>query len=849
MTNPAAPTFLAPVPKSEAFDRFLAYVEAEGLTLYPAQEEALLALAEGKHVILNTPTGSGKSLVALFLQYLSLCRGERSVYTCPIKALVNEKFLQLCQIFGAERVGLSTGDASVNQGAEILVCTAEVLSEIALAGEGTRGEASFVGGVIMDEFHYYSDPERGVAWQVPLLILPETQFLLMSATLGDLEFIAKDLEKKTRWPVEIIVGVERPVPLEYEYSDKSILRKLENLVAAGKAPVYVVHFSQRESVEFAEQLLSQDFCTADEKSKLKEATPGERFTSPFGDRLKRLLRHGIGLHHAGILPKYRILVEQLAQRGLLKVICGTDTLGVGINVPIRTVLFSGLNKYDGRKVGMLTVRDFQQVAGRAGRRGFDTIGTVVVQAPEHIVENLEIDEKIKKDPGKAKKLVKRKPPEKGYAAWEASTMERLRTAKAEPLQSRFRVGYGMVLHLLARPRGHRLLRDLIRGSHESDFLKKKWRRTAFQMVRSLLDRGILKWDADGIRPSIELPREFSLHQTLSLFLIDLLPKLPLAGDPYEMELLSAVESVVENPEVILRAQLSQAKGRLVQQLKAEGMEYDDRMEALEKVEYPKPLKEKLYQAHDEFAALHPWMEIDSVKPKSIVREMIEQYATFAEYVREYELERSEGVLLRYLMEVYKVLNQTLPDEAKTEEVDLITEFVRVQIRGTDSSLLEEWARLRDGLPPGTAVSVGVLDERPELPPKMMIERRRRDRVIALRNAVVLAMRAIGNGQFARAVDGFRDPVLTAPALEAAAKVYFAEFGTLSTDPKARDPKWLTVRAVEGDDNALAFTQVLFSREGDTSWVIEGVVSFRADSAEIEGFRAIRFGEASGAESE
>ena len=162
-------------------DRFLEYTAGKRLTLYPAQEEAILELLDGKNVILNTPTGSGKSLVASAMHFASLARGQRSVYTCPIKALVNEKWMALCREFGPDKVGLSTGDATVNRDAPILCCTAEVLANIALR----EGADADVDDVVMDEFHYYADRDRGVAWQVPLLTMPQARFLLMSATLGD----------------------------------------------------------------------------------------------------------------------------------------------------------------------------------------------------------------------------------------------------------------------------------------------------------------------------------------------------------------------------------------------------------------------------------------------------------------------------------------------------------------------------------------------------------------------------------------------------------------------------------------------------------------------------------------
>src|SRR4051794_19479333 len=400
----AAP--LAPLPSGStadaALERFLAASVERGLTLYAEQEEAILELFGGHNVILNTPTGSGKSLVAAAFHFKSLCAGQRSVYTCPIKALVNEKFLSLCRDFGPENVGMMTGDASVNPGALILCCTAEILANIAL----TRGDKANVAAVIMDEFHYYSDTERGYAWQVPLLTLPQSRFLLMSATLGSTDFFERELSKLTGAESLTVRSDRRPVPLAFEYSETPLAERVAQLIEANRSPVYLVHFTQRAAAEAAQALMSLAICTKEEKAALAAELERVKFNSPYGKDMKRWLRHGIGVHHAGLLPKYRILVEQLAQKGLLKLICGTDTLGVGINVPIRTVMFTQLWKYDGRKAAILSVRDFRQISGRAGRKGYDDKGYVIVQAPEHVVENKRAEEKAAKDPGKKKKLVK-----------------------------------------------------------------------------------------------------------------------------------------------------------------------------------------------------------------------------------------------------------------------------------------------------------------------------------------------------------------------------------------------------------------------------------------------------------
>ena len=415
-------------------DRFVAWVAASGLTLYPHQEEGILHLLDDKHLVLATPTGSGKSLVATFLHFQAMSAGKRSFYTCPIKALVNEKFFDLCRLFGPENVGMMTGDGAVNRDAPIVCCTAEILMNLAVREANPRADA-----VVMDEFHYYGDRERGVAWQVPLLVLEKARFLLMSATLGDTKVVEASLREVTGREVAAVRGTARPVPLEFEYRETPLHETIEELVSAGKAPIYLVNFTQRAAAEQAQNLMSANFSSKEEKARIAEALRDARFDSPYGKELQRFLRHGIGLHHAGLLPRYRLLVEKLAQGGLLKVVSGTDTLGMGVNVPIRTVLFTQLCKYDGEKTAILSARDFHQISGRAGRKGFDERGFVVAQAPEHVIENRRLAEKEKTT---GKKQVKKQPPQKGYVHWDRNTFERLRRegarAAREPLRADLR---------------------------------------------------------------------------------------------------------------------------------------------------------------------------------------------------------------------------------------------------------------------------------------------------------------------------------------------------------------------------------------------------------------------------
>jgi hypothetical protein len=719
---------------------FLEYTESKRLRLYPAQESAILELFEDKNVILNTPTGSGKSLVAAAVQFKAIAQGKRSIYTCPIKALVNEKWLGLCREFGADNVGLSTGDASVNRDAPILCCTAEILANIALR----EGKEANVQEVIMDEFHYYADRERGVAWQVPLLTLPRARFLLMSATLGDTSFFEAELTRLNGRPTVAVASKDRPVPLEYAYSELPLATTLESLVAQGRAPVYVVHFTQLEAAQSAQDFTSINVCTREEKNAIGSALEGFKFTSPYGPEIRKWLKHGIGLHHAGLLPKYRVLVEQLAQKGLLKIICGTDTLGVGINVPIRTVLFSRLCKFDGQKTGILSARDFHQIGGRAGRKGFDDRGWVVAQAPEHAVENLKLEGKAARD---GKKIVKRKPPEKNFVNWDQKTFTRLMGAQPERLTSRFQVSHGMLLNVLSRKGdGCRAMQRLIRDCHETPKAKRDHTRRAWQLFRSLVDRKIIEFTQpkvgravpsapghpddsapghpddgapghpddgapghpdDGalgtarptteskLRVNVELQDDFSMDQTLSLYLLETLPLVDPQQPDYPLVLLTLVESILEDPDIILRKQLDKLKSQKMAEMKMAGLEYDERMEELEKLEHPKPNREFIYSTFNAFADKHPWVGQENIKPKSIAREMFESFRSFSDYIRDYELQRAEGVLLRHLNSVYKALTQTVPDAAKNDAVREMELYLSTMIRQVDSSLLDEWEKMRD----------------------------------------------------------------------------------------------------------------------------------------------------------
>jgi superfamily II RNA helicase len=803
--------------------RFLEYVEGRKLQLYPAQEAAILELFEEKNVILNTPTGSGKSLVAAAVQFKALAQGGRSVYTCPIKALVNEKWMALCREFGPDNVGLCTGDATINRDAPILCCTAEILANIALR----EGSDARVQEVIMDEFHYYADRERGVAWQAPMLILSKARFLLMSATLGETAFFEEELTQLNGRATVTVQSQDRPVPLEFAYSEIPLAQTLERLAGEGKSPVYVVHFTQLDAAQSAQDFTSINVCTREEKAALGEAIEGFKFSSPYGPDIRRWLKHGIGLHHAGILPKYRVLVEQLTQRGLLKVICGTDTLGAGINMPIRSVLFSRLCKFGGEKTAILSARDFHQIAGRAGRKGFDDRGWVVAQAPEHTVENLKLDEKAAKG---GKKSVKRKPPERNFVNWDKQTYARLIAAAPERLVSRFQVSHGLLLNVLSREGdGCRAMQSLIHRCHDSPKAKKEHRQRAWQLFRALLERKIVEFipkTAAGarLRVNVALQEDFSMDQALSLFLHDTLPLLDPAAPDYALVLLTVVESILEDPDIILRKQLDKLKDRKMAELKMEGIEFDKRLEELEKLEHPKPNREFIYSTFNAFSDKHPWVGQENIRPKSIAREMFESFRGFSDYIRDYDLQRAEGLLLRHLARVHKVLTQSVPDAAKNDTVREMEIYLGEMIRQVDSSLLDEWEKMRDP----NYQRAATKEMRPPGAEEADITRDAKAFTALVRNRIFTFLRGLAIGEFEQALAALSSPeqpegeAWTAARLREVMEEYHAGHEYICLDPNARNTRHTYVVPSE-DKKFWRVQQMLLDPEEENDWVAEFVV--------------------------
>ncbi len=809
-------------PPEVLLEEYATWAAGTGRPLYPAQEDALLELASGAHVILATPTGSGKSLVAMGAMYLALAQGRRTFYTAPIKALVSEKFFDLCAALGPERVGMLTGDAAVNPDAPVICATAEILANLSLR----HGSAAEVDVVCMDEFHYYADRDRGWAWQVPLIELTGAQFLLMSATLGDVRRIRADLVRRTGRPAAIVAGGERPVPLAFEYAMTPVQETIEAILERGRAPVYVVHPTQASALERAQALMSLNVCTRAEKDAIAEALGEFRFTAGFGRTLSRLVRHGIGVHHAGMLPRYRRLVEQLTRAGLLKVVCGTDTLGVGINVPIRTVLVTALAKFDGRRMRLLRAREFHQIAGRAGRPGYDTSGLVVVQAPEHEIDNERALAKAGDDPKKRRKVVRRKPPE-GVPSWSRATFDRLVAAEPEPLRSTFQVTHAMLLNIAHRPDAEAALAHLLVDNDEDPEARAALAERAEAIRESLVSAGVLELlDAPGpdgrtMRIVDELQVDFALNQPLSTFALVALDVLDRACDTYAIDVLSVLEATLENPMKVLLAQQFRARGEAVAAMKAEGIEYEERMELLEDVTWPRPLADLLEVTYDIYAQTHPWVTEHPLRPKAIARELYELAMTFVEYVGYHKLAASEGVVLRYLADAYKALRRTVPEEARTEDLADLTEWLGELVRQVDSSLLDEWERL---LHPDDATlreAVGRHGAPSEPPPVTANIRAFR---VLVRNAMFrrVELAALRRWDDLGALD--EEAGWDAQRWSEAMTAYYAEHADVGTGPAARGP---TLLQIEEQPGRWLVRQAFDDPAGDHDWAIRAEVDLAA----------------------
>ncbi|WP_428994600.1 DEAD/DEAH box helicase [Enteroscipio rubneri] len=814
----------------EALDRFLAWTAERGIELWPHQEEALMALMVGDHVVLGTPTGSGKSLVALGMCFMAMATGRRSYYTAPIKALVSEKFFDLVDVLGRENVGMITGDAHINAEAPVVCCTAEILANQALR----EGERADVGCVAMDEFHFYGDYDRGWAWQVPLLTLPKTQFLLMSATLGDVGAIAESLGERTGVQVDVIADAPRPVPLAYEYVEMPLEGTVELALRKGEAPLYLVHFSQDAALSTAQSLASYGVATKEQREAVKEAVKGTRFTTAFGKTLKRLLASGVGVHHAGMLPRYRLLVEKLAQQGLLPVICGTDTLGVGINVPIHTVVLTALTKFDGRKMRRLRAREFHQIVGRAGRSGFDTEGMVAALAPEHDIENAKLIAKAGDDPKKLRKIKKKRAPE-GFVSWNRQTFQRLIEAAPETLKPRMKITHSMVLSEVVQggdafSRVRRLVEDSAQPPEEKAALAVR----ADEIFDTLITEGVVeRFEGEGgateYVTTIDVPEDFALDQPLSPFLLAALELLDPQEETYALDVISLAEATLEDPRQVLRAQERQAREKAMAEMKADGVEYEERLERIAEITYPKPLEDLLDAAFVRYCREVPWARDFELAPKSVLRDMLETASDFKTYVGRYKIARSEGTLLRYLSDAYRVLDRTVPADKRDERLDDVVAWLGFVVRSVDSSLMDEWEGAGTAAAPHLAADEVVRD--------------RRGLTVLVRNALFRRVRLAARGEIEELGRLDQDGGFGEQRWREALEAYREAHEDILLDADARSTAYFVIdESDERTERRWRVRQIFSDPEGDHDFAIVADVDLDATQEEGEAvFLRIRAG--------
>lgn len=818
----------------EPLDGLLSWISGRGIELYPAQEEAILEIFQDNHVILNTPTGSGKSLVALAMHARALSVGARSMYTSPIRALVSEKFFDLCETFGAERVGMMIGNTAINPTAPIMCCTAEVLANMVLR----RGAETDIDYVIMDEFHYFSDRDRGWAWQAPLLELKDSVFMLMSATLGDTSDLRIYLERFTNRDVSVVRSNKRPVPLSFTWKEDPIHEVADELLSQNKAPVYVVNFSQREATEQAQHFTSIALLSREDRAKMRAEVGRFRFDSPFGKTVSRLINHGVGVHHAGLLPRYRLLIERLAQKGLLRIISGTDTLGVGVNVPIRTVLFSKLCKYDGEKTAILSVRDFHQIAGRAGRKGFDDQGFVVAQAPEHVIQNMRLEAKAAASRSGRKRFVRAQPPKRGYVPWNKDTFDNLIHGRPEPLKGNFRIDHGMVLYMLQRelpdshPGGYADLVGLVSRTFYSDRDKSRLRRQGRACFRALLAAGLVELipreGRSGRRAQADpsLQANFALDQALSLFFLQTLPLLEDAaqtGEELAMLILSLAEAIEPNPMPILIQQQWRERNLAREQMKAEGLDYEERGEKLQEIFWPKPNEQLFDELFEAFTSKWPWLKDAKLRPKGIATEIVSSHLSFNDYVRSLGIERMEGTLLRYLAQIYRTLARTVPISYLNDELVDVISFLHATIERTDSSLLQHWEALLAGADAPT--------EQEEAEVEYDISQDKRAFNSRIRTEVHMLVRALHLQDWEDALgwiaDDPDDP-WTAERLASLMSMFLEEKGELIFNHAARLATRTNIREIEPKLWRVRYTLLDPDDTGD--WLIDALVDLRKDTA-------------------
>jgi hypothetical protein len=462
-----------------------------------------------------------------------------------------------------------------------------------------------------------------------------------------------------------------------------------------------------------------------------------------------------------------------------------------------------------------------------------------------VIENHKALQKAGDDPKKRRKVQRKKPPE-GFVTWNEDAFRRLVEAEPEPLVSRMRVSHAMLLNVIAREGdAFEAMRRLLRENHEQSRQQVRLVRRAIAIYRSLLTAGVVERiespGADGRRVRLveDLQLDFALNQPLSTFALATFDTLDPEAPTYPLDVVSVVEATLEDPRPVLAAQAFKARGETVAELKADGVEYEERMELLEDVTHPKPLEELLEATYEIYRQSHPWVAENALSPKSVVRDLYERAMTFGEYVAFYGLSRSEGLVLRYLTDAYRALRQTVPDSVKTDELDDLVEWLGEVVRQTDSSLLDEWEQLTD---PDRSLDTLESAQTEVAPPRpRALTANPRSFRVLVRNAMFRRVELAARRQWAALAELSGE--LREEDWRAAGAAYFDEHDDLGTGPDARGPALLLV---EEEADRWAVQQILDDPDGDHDWRITAEVDLAASDAEGElVLRVTGFGPLSG----
>lgn len=682
--------------------------------LYPFQEEALLAWFECEGGILVTaPTGMGKTLIAVAAVYEALRTGTQLYYTTPLIALTDQKFREFQDLaeswgFRREEIGLVTGNRKVNPDALVKVVVAEILLNHLLSGAPFDN----VHGVVMDEFHWFNDNDRGIVWELALVFLPKhVRLLLLSATVGNAVDFTLWLKQKHDRDVRLVATNERRVPLEFTYVDDKLLQEqLESMIADdegnARVPALVFCFVRDECWEVAERLKGLPLISRDKRTEIETILADHDLTQGIGPKLSQMLIRGVGVHHAGILPRHKELVEALFLRKLVPFVVCTETLAAGVNLPARSVVLTTLLTGKRGEQKVIPSSSAHQMFGRAGRPQFDNQGFVYVLAHEDDVRIAKWKVKYdalstqSKDLGilKALKDLERKKPSRRSTEqyWTKGQLEALIKAGPQKLSSRGMIPYGVLVYLLAKSRDLADVRRFLRNRFDTPERLERFGTQLDRMIANLEALGYLKRDVEkdhvDVDDSIRELLDFrSIDPPYGVFLSKILSRSDV------IEKTAALESVLEVPWKVIRASGDHEHGkgplqrdvleplmiamgiRLEDEKTADGEKPESILDAYSDefdpdAERPPKFADMLKIAYEKDL---PFADAPIVQHKWVAGGLFDAQDDFWRFIKSRGMQKNEGLVFRHLLRLVLLSQEFL---RRTEDPD----YEEIVVRATNA---------------------------------------------------------------------------------------------------------------------------------------------------------------------